>query len=131
MILKSAICGKIYTINMINWTELKEEAQVETIHEESKKHPVLIFKHSTRCSISRAALDRLERNWKAENIGTLKTYYLDLLSYRNISNQVAAYFGVEHESPQVLIVKDGKPMHVRSHLSIGFDEIRQVLSSTN
>ena len=116
---------------MINWTELKEEAQVESIREESKKHPVLIFKHSTRCSISRAALDRLERNWKSENVAPLKTYYLDLLSYRKVSNQVAEYFGVEHESPQVLIVKDGKPMHVRSHLSIGFDEISQALTSTN
>ena len=116
---------------MINWTELKEEAQVDNIHEESKKHPVLIFKHSTRCSISRAALDRLERNWKPENVAPLKTYYLDLLSHRNVSNQVAEYFGVEHESPQVLIVKDGKPMHVRSHLSIGFDEISQALASTN
>ena len=118
-------------INMINWTELKEEAQVDNIHEESKKHPVLIFKHSTRCSISRAALDRLERNWKSENVAPLKTYYLDLLSHRNVSNQVAEYFGVEHESPQVLIVKDGKPMHVRSHLSIAFDEISQALASTN
>jgi bacillithiol system protein YtxJ len=116
---------------MINWTELKEEAQVEDIREESKKHPVLIFKHSTRCSISRTALDRLERNWKSEHVAPLKTYYLDLLSHRNVSNQIAASFGVEHESPQVLLVKDGKPVHVSSHLSIGFDEISQALSSTN
>lgn len=125
------ICGKIYTINMINWTELKEEAQIENIRKESKEHPVLIFKHSTRCSISRTALDRLERNWRSEDVASLKTYYLDLLSYRNVSNQVASYFGVEHESPQVLVVKDGKPMHVRSHLSIGFEDISQALNSTN
>jgi bacillithiol system protein YtxJ len=113
---------------MINWTELKDEAQVENIREESKKHPVLIFKHSTRCSISRTALDRLERNWKSEDVVPLKPYFLDLLSYRNVSNQVASDFGVEHESPQVLVVKDGKPVHVRSHLSIGFDEISKALS---
>ncbi len=117
--------------NMINWTELKEEIQVEGIREESRKHPVLIFKHSTRCSISRAALDRLERNWKSEKVKFEKTYYLDLLSHRNVSNRVAEYFGVAHESPQVLIVKDGKPMHVSSHLSIGFDDISQALASTN
>ena len=116
---------------MINWTELKEEAQVENIREESKKHPVLIFKHSTRCSISRAALDRLERNWKSEDVAPVKTYYLDLLSHRNVSNRVADFFCVEHESPQVLVVKDGKPTHVRSHLSIGFDEISKALTSTN
>jgi len=109
----------------MNWIDLREQAQLETIKEESKKAPVLIFKHSTRCSISRAALDRLERNWKTE----IKTYYLDLLSYRNISNQIAEYFGVEHESPQVLVVKSGKPVYVRSHLSINADEIAQLIST--
>ena len=118
-------------INMINWTELKEESQVESILAESKEHPVLIFKHSTRCSISRTALDRLERNWKSENAIPAKAYYIDLLSHRNVSNRVAEYFGIEHESPQVLIVKDGKPVHVRSHLSIAFDDIHQALTSTN
>jgi bacillithiol system protein YtxJ len=116
---------------MINWTELKDEAQAESIREESKKHPVLIFKHSTRCSISQTALGRLERSWKSENLSPLKTYYLDIISNRNVSNHVAESFGVTHESPQVLIVKDGKAIHVRSHLSIGFDEIRQVLLPTN
>ncbi|HTH56917.1 MAG TPA: bacillithiol system redox-active protein YtxJ [Cyclobacteriaceae bacterium] len=110
---------------MINWIDLREQAQIENIREESKKQPVLIFKHSTRCSISRTALDRLERNWKPE----IKTYYLDLLSYRNISNQIAEYFGVEHESPQVLVVKDGKPVYVRSHLSIDVDEITKAIST--
>lgn len=87
--------------NMIHWTELNSEAQVESIREESKNQPVLIFKHSTRCPISAAALDRLERNWKSENAGPVKTYFLDLLSYRNVSNRVAEYFNVEHESPQL------------------------------
>jgi bacillithiol system protein YtxJ len=110
---------------MINWTELREEAQVGEILEESKKQPVLIFKHSTRCSISRTALDRLERNWKSE----IKSYYLDLLSYRNISNQIAEYFSVEHQSPQVLIVKDGKPVYVSSHLAINASDINAAIST--
>jgi bacillithiol system protein YtxJ len=117
--------------NMINWTELKEEAQVESIREESKKHPVLIFKHSSRCSVSRTALDRLERKWNPENTTPVKTYFLDLLSHRNVSNHVANYFDVEHESPQVLVIKDGKPVHVSSHLSIGFHRINDALNSTN
>jgi len=110
---------------MINWIELKDQEQIERIFEESKKQPVLIFKHSTRCSISRTALDRLERNWKSE----IKSYYLDLLSYRNISNQVAEYFSVEHESPQVLIVKDGKPAYVSSHLAINATDINAAIST--
>lgn len=114
---------------MINWTELNDEAQIESIREESKEQPVLIFKHSTRCSISRTALDRLERNWKPETLAPVKMYYLDLLSHRNVSNRVADYFDVAHESPQVLLVKDGKPVHVRSHLGIGFEEIQRALTN--
>ncbi len=110
---------------MINWIALKEEGQIERIGEESKNQPVLIFKHSTRCSISRAVLDRLERNWKSE----IKSYYLDLLSYRNISNQIAGHFGVEHESPQVLLVKDGKPVYVTSHLAINAADINEAIAT--
>ncbi|MBI1767826.1 MAG: bacillithiol system redox-active protein YtxJ [Bacteroidetes bacterium] len=113
----------------MDWTELKEESQIEHLREESKNQPVLIFKHSTQCSISRAALDRLERNWQPENAKRVKTYFLDLLSHRKVSNRVADYFNVEHESPQVLLLEDGKPTLVRSHLSIGFDEIHQALST--
>ena len=116
-------------IKMIDWTELKDESQIEHIREESKNQPVLIFKHSTRCSISRAALDRLERNWETGSTKPAKTYFLDLLSHRNVSNRLADYFNVEHQSPQVLILKDGKPTLVRSHLSIGLDEIQQALST--
>ena len=115
----------------MNWTELKNEEQIAQIKEESKSQPVLIFKHSTRCSVSSIALNRLERNWKTQEVTAVKTYYLDLLSYRNISRQVAEFFNVEHESPQVLIVQHGNPVYVRSHLDIGFDEIRQLIPSKN
>jgi bacillithiol system protein YtxJ len=110
----------------MNWTELNTEEQIEKIKEESKRHPVLIFKHSTRCAISNTALRRLERNWKPEEIGSVKPYFLDLLSHRSISHRIAEFFDVEHESPQVLILKDGNPIYVRSHLAIGFDEIQNL-----
>jgi len=115
----------------MQWTELNTERQIEQIKEESKTQPVLIFKHSTRCTISGTALHRLERNWKANEVAPLKLYYLDLLSYRHISHRIAESFSVEHESPQVLILRDGKPVYVRSHLSISFDEIQQLLPSKN
>ncbi|HEV8515023.1 MAG TPA: bacillithiol system redox-active protein YtxJ [Cyclobacteriaceae bacterium] len=115
----------------MKWTELNSEQQIEEIKRESKSQPVLIFKHSTRCSISGTALSRLERNWKEGEVAPIKMYYLDLLSYRNISQSVAESFNVEHESPQVLILKDGNPIYVRSHLAIGYDEIQQLLPSKN
>jgi len=115
----------------MNWTALNSERQIEEIKNESKSQPVLIFKHSTRCAVSSMALTRLERNWNAEKLTPLKTYYLDLLSYRNISQRIAESFGVEHESPQVLILKEGNPIFVRSHLAISFDEIKQLLPFKN
>lgn len=114
----------------MNWIELSREEQIDQIREESKLQPVLIFKHSTRCSISQTALNRFERNWK-DTDASVKTYFLDLLSYQNISNQVADYFNVEHESPQVLLLENSKPTLVRSHLSINALEIKDRLSIKN
>jgi bacillithiol system protein YtxJ len=108
----------------MNWNQLKEESQLEIIKQESHQQPVMLFKHSTRCSISSTTLNRLERNWKDDEINDLKTYYLDLLSYRNLSNKIAQEFNIEHESPQVLIIKNGKVFYDASHYDISFDEIK-------
>jgi len=115
-------------IENMNWIELKSQAQLDLIHEESKTQPVLIFKHSTRCSISSTALSRLNRNWKSEE-APIKTYYVDLISNRSISDQLAAYFDVEHQSPQVLVIQNGRAILVQSHLAINFDEIRKAVST--
>jgi bacillithiol system protein YtxJ len=111
------------------WTELKSEEQIGAIVEESKSHPVLIFKHSTRCGISQTVLNRFERNWKTDGSTQVKPYFLDLLSHRNISNYIAEYFGVEHESPQILLVDHGKPVLVRSHMSIDPREVLEKATS--
>ncbi|HEY8400304.1 MAG TPA: bacillithiol system redox-active protein YtxJ [Cytophagaceae bacterium] len=107
----------------MEWINLSEETSIETIKKLSSEHPVLIFKHSTRCSISSAALSRLERNWDMEKMSHVKAYYLDLLSYRNISNQIAESFNVHHESPQVLLIKDGECIYHASHMGITFAEL--------
>ena len=86
----------------------------------------MIFKHSTTCNISHMVLSRLERNWKASDAGSVKPYFLDLRAHRSVSNGVASFFDVEHESPQLLIIRDGKPIHVSSHMEIDFDQIRRV-----
>lgn len=106
----------------MNWTELKSPDQLDVIREESNSKPVLIFKHSSRCSISRLALDRLERKWGQEAQG-IKPYFLDLISYRDISNHVAHQFDVEHESPQVLLIRNGNAVYDRSHYDIEFGGI--------
>ncbi len=109
----------------MKWLELKEAGQLETIKAESHQQPVLIFKHSTRCSISRAVLDRLERHWSNADVSDVKPYFLDLLTYRPLSNQIALDFDVEHESPQAIIIYRGNPVYVQSHFGIDLAAIRQ------
>ena len=109
----------------MKWNHLEHPDQLKQIIHESAEAAILIFKHSTRCNISRATLDRLERNWKDAEVPNVKTYFLDLLSYRNISNAIADQFQVEHQSPQVLIIRHGKSVYDNSHYGIDFSEIRE------
>jgi bacillithiol system protein YtxJ len=114
----------------MNWELLTSLDQLEAIRKESAEKPVLIYKHSTRCSISRMVLDRLERNWNVHEMDSqVKAYFLDLISYRQISNQVAALFEVEHESPQILIIRDGASVYDSSHMAIDYREIRDTVKN--
>ena len=106
-----------------NWKKLEYVSQISDIKEESKKHPVMIFKHSTRCSISAMAWERLKRNWKSEDSEKICPYFLDLISYREISDAISKEFGVYHESPQVIIIKEGKAVYDNSHMGINYQEI--------
>ena len=108
----------------MDWNNLTDIQQLEDIKVESNSQPVVIFKHSTRCSISSTALDRFERNWnKVSDKKGIKFYYLDLIAYRDISNQIVASFGVQHESPQLLLLKDGEVVYHESHYGIDFNDI--------
>lgn len=109
----------------MNWNYLTELNQLDQVIEDSKLQPVLIFKHSTSCSISRATLDRLERNWNIEK--GAKLYFLDLLQHRDISNEIAQRFDVAHESPQALIIDQGRAVYDRSHFDINYADIKKQL----
>jgi len=75
-------------------------------------------------------LDRLERNWNVQEMDAqVKAYFLDLISYRQISHQIAALFEVEHESPQVLIIRNGASVYDRSHMEIDYQEIRDTVKN--
>ena len=84
--------------------------------QESFEHPVLVFKHSTRCSISRMALRQFETDWNLD--GKITPYFLDLLEYRPISNAIAERLGVVHQSPQVIVIKEGLAVYDASHEAI-------------
>ncbi|RWW98845.1 bacillithiol system redox-active protein YtxJ [Flavobacterium cerinum] len=101
----------------IVWSDLTQLKQLEDIIEESAETPVVIFKHSTRCSISRMALKNFEREYAVEE-GKAKPYFLDLLEHRDISNEIASRFEVQHQSPQLLLIKNGKAVYNSSHSDI-------------
>jgi bacillithiol system protein YtxJ len=113
---------------MVNWNSLTQQNQIQEIIAESKEKPVIIFKHSTSCSISATAKNRLERQWKDAGLEEVKPYYLDLLAYRPISNMVAQTFEVEHQSPQLLLIKDGACQYDASHLGINLNEVKKNLA---
>jgi len=110
-----------------NWKKLEHLSQIESIKKESEQQPVMIFKHSTRCSISAMAWDRLKRNWKPEDNKKFSPYYLDLITYREISNAIAKEFDVYHESPQVIIIKGGKAIYNNSHMGVNYKDIISVV----
>jgi bacillithiol system protein YtxJ len=112
----------------MNWIQLTDEAQLEAIKEQSKTEPVVIFKHSTRCSISVMAKNRLEREANGEQV---PFYYLDLLRFRPISNKIAEDFKVYHESPQVLLIKNGECVYEESHNGISMGDIVSELGIRN
>lgn len=114
---------------IMNWINLTSPAQLEQLKKESHQRPVVIFKHSTRCSTSRMSLDRLERNWNSQEMETVNAYFLDLLSYRPISNAIAEDFNVEHESPQVLVISNGQSVLNLSHFEIDYQAIVKSIKS--
>lgn len=113
----------------MKWNELKAVDQLHNIEKESTEQAILIFKHSFRCNISRTSLDRLERHWNETEMARVKPYFLDLISYREVSNQIATQFQVEHESPQILLISNGKSILDLSHFEIDYQQIKAALKN--
>ncbi len=110
------------------WLPLTDATQLDAIAQESHQRPVLIFKHSTTCSISAAAKSKLERQWDSTGLpADLPVYYLDLLRYRPVSAAVAQQFGVPHESPQLLLIQDGTCRYDASHMGIRLADVKEVM----
>jgi len=106
----------------INWNALTDLQQLNEISEESNEKPVVIFKHSTRCSISRMALKQFENHFDLHE--EVKPYFLDLIEYREVSNEIANRFQVVHQSPQILVIKGGKSIYDVSHDGIDAEVLK-------
>ena len=114
---------------MIEWLSLEKEQQLDEIVKLSHSvdvDAVAIFKHSTRCSISSMAKNRLERSWNPSN-KNIPVYYLDLLSFRHLSNEIANRFNLIHESPQLLLIQKGELKAHASHSAISAAIIEELI----
>ena len=110
----------------MNWIDLSSEEQLRQLNNNSAHKPQIIYKHSTRCSISTIVKNRIDRNTQPDGVDF---YFLDIISHRQISNRIADEYDVRHESPQLLVIRDGKCIYDESHTSIHMDEIESVLSN--
>ena len=111
----------------INWVPLSESSQLDTLIKLSKTKPVLIFKHSTRCGISRMALKSFEKQYDL-SADQIELYFLDLLNYRGLSDEIATRFHILHQSPQVIVLQNEKVVYHDSHYQISVEEIKKVIS---
>ena len=101
----------------LSWTPLISVEEINTIIGISKNQSILIFKHSTRCGISRMIIKQFESLFNEEN-KQLKVYYLDLLNFREVSSKLSEVFQVIHQSPQLLVIKNGISVNDESHYEI-------------
>lgn len=110
----------------MQWKNITDLTQISEIKQ--KEGYSLIFKHSTRCSVSSMAKRRFELDWEVLPADT-SLYFLDLISYRDISAEIAEIFQVHHESPQILLIKNGDCILDASHSDISADEVAEVISN--
>lgn len=110
-------------ISKLNWNPLTDLGQLNEMIQFSSEKPVVIFKHSTRCSISRMALKQFENEFTLGD--QVHLYFLDLLNYRDVSNEIGTRFGVQHQSPQLIVLKDGKSIYDASHSAIDASVLEQ------
>ena len=110
----------------MNWKDLTSIEELNSAISASNDTLVILFKHSTRCSISRMALKMIEIGWD-KSLEAVDAYYLDLLNYRDVSGAITKQLDIEHQSPQMLVLKGGVVLGVSNHSEINVDEVKKHL----
>lgn len=108
----------------LDWSSLESMEDLDAAEQLSNEKTVVLFKHSTRCSISRFVLKQFENTYDIP-ADKMEIYFLDLIEYRPISGEIAERFGVTHQSPQMIVLKNGKAVYDSSHESIDARALEQ------
>ena len=112
----------------MNCFQKLEESSLNTVL--SDKSTIVLFKHSTRCSISSTALHRLQ-GFCNEVTQPISAYIIDVISQRNLSNEIASILSIKHESPQLFILRDGKLLYHNSHFGINKADLVSTINKVN
>lgn len=113
----------------MEWQIIQTEAEIQPLIEMSNRHPVLFFKHSTRCSISNTAKSRLEKLWPQLSTHSILAVYIDVLTNRASSALLSSIASVEHESPQAILFHNGQCVYHQSHLGIDVEEMLKAIEN--
>jgi len=105
------------------WNPIQSEQDLENAVKKSYQQKIAIFKHSTSCFISKTVLKNFEKEIESAEETNTVLYFLDLLAYRNLSNKIAEDFNIRHESPQLLVIENGKVINNASHQNISISQI--------
>lgn len=114
--------GKKPKQSRLNWIHINTVEELKQAIAETENVTGLFFKHSTRCSISSMALTRFESSWEQDD--NCELYFIDLIANRDVSNALSEITGVEHQSPQVIVVKNNKQIYNNSHNGISTSDIK-------
>lgn len=123
----NSIFGSKQENKSLDWKVLEDINQLDNIMDLSKDKPVVIFKHSTSCGISRMVLNQFQNHADFDEDSVL-LFYLDLLAHRDISNAISEKLGIQHQSPQMIILKQGQVVHHASHSAITPAAVNNVLA---
>jgi len=110
------------------WTDLNSSEELEQLIDKSHATPAVIYKHSSRCGTSFFVRKRLEHDWNFAD-DEVDIYFLDLISNREVSDEVAQRFGVRHESPQIIVISHGESIFDTSHGGVSVKAIKKALGS--
>ena len=115
---------------MKHLTPLSDIVELEAAIEESVQRPVLLFKHSRQCGVSCEALDEL-RSHIDRHAGPAVYKMITVQTHRPISDAAARRLGIRHETPQAILLKDGKPVWSGSHFRITAEQLDRLLEAGN
>lgn len=107
-----------------NWHQMQNISDLEKAIESSYENTVVIFKHSTRCGTSHHALQDLLEEYQIDD-AEAEVYYLDLIRYREVSNCISDRLKIPHQSPQIIVLKNGEVVHNASHQAVKWEDVRK------